>query len=68
MGRLHLSNLYATLLWDIRVFLRREWTMVLGHTFPEGNRCSDLLVKMGASGDDIVKEMVSPPSGLDALL
>ncbi|KAJ1416257.1 Ribonuclease H domain [Sesbania bispinosa] len=40
-------HLYATIIYEVRALLNRDWTVEVVHTLREGNQAADLLAKKG---------------------
>ncbi|GAU48830.1 hypothetical protein TSUD_190600 [Trifolium subterraneum] len=48
----------------IHQLLAKDWEVVIGHTFREGNACADVLAKMGAASDSTLVTISTPPCDL----
>ncbi|KAJ1404393.1 Reverse transcriptase-like [Sesbania bispinosa] len=62
------SHRYANMVSLILNLLSRPWTASVQHVFREGNRCADLLAKLGVNLLDRFVVLLDPPSELDHLL
>ncbi|MCH93427.1 ribonuclease H protein [Trifolium medium] len=59
---------YATILYNIKEYLARDWRIHIVHTFREGNACADYLAKFGAANPEAYSPIVDPPDGMSLLL
>ncbi|CAJ2678133.1 unnamed protein product [Trifolium pratense] len=60
-GVLHFHT-FANEIHNIRQLLRRDWNVVIDHILREGNKCADILAKLGTSSNSpkVVLESSSP--------
>lgn len=65
LSKAHVSatHAYAALILKTNDLLQREWEIELIHTLREGNGSADVLAKLGASQQDKMKILPSPPGG-----
>lgn len=62
------THVYASLVWDIKDLLGRDWRVELYHTLREGNACADFLAKFGAHQSHDLVTIDHPPLELSLLL
>lgn len=61
-------HIYASLIWDIKDLLGRDWRVDVYHVLREGNVCADFLAKIGAEQDSSLVFIDHPLDGLSLLL
>ncbi|GAU12283.1 hypothetical protein TSUD_141910 [Trifolium subterraneum] len=59
---------YAAILNNIQDILRRDWQVLILHTFREGNAYADYLAKHGANNNKVFSSIATPPAGLNLSL
>ncbi|KAK2405280.1 LEAF RUST 10 DISEASE-RESISTANCE LOCUS RECEPTOR-LIKE PROTEIN KINASE 2.5 [Trifolium repens] len=59
---------FANEIHQISQLRSRAWNVVIDHTLREGNRCADLLAKMGATANSTLVLLNDPPSELNQRL
>lgn len=62
------THVYASLVWDIKDLLGRDWRVEPYHTLREGNACADFLAKFGASQNTNLVTIDQPLEGMSFLL
>lgn len=61
-------HLHEAVMQGVRDLLARCWTVLLLHTWREGNSCADALAKLGVRQREVLRTMESPPGVLRPLL